>query len=270
MPKQAASEMGSEERENSSDKETNVASPWQTASTRSLASFGTWFVTEYPKLILQQQHHHHSKHPLLATIDVYRATPFRDHLRGAASSACQRGSSAWIMFYGQSYISHAIYGDAANRTWWSAGMAGFLGGGTSSLVHTIFEPMKIRHETISWHVYRASLWPMMWRHALFDGTFFATSTYLQTHYSHVSYATQFGVAALAASTINLTHDLWKTQYIREWSQQMPHRGLKWITVVRGLSLRAFGQQLGIKSSDLGFNWWVTGLLYAAIFVPEER
>jgi hypothetical protein len=243
------------------------ASPWQTALTRSVASFGTWFITEYPKLILQQQQSHHAKHPFVATLNVYRSTPFRDHLRGAASSACQRGSSAWIMFYGQSYISNIISDGAENRTWWSSGMAGFLGGGISSLVHTVFEPMKIRHESITWNVYRASLWPMMWRHALFDGTFFATSTSLQTHYHHASYATQFGVAALAASTVNLTHDLWKTQFIQQWTS---HHRLKWITVVRGLTSQSFGQQLGMKASDLGFNWFVTGLLYAAMFAPNER
>ncbi|KAG7351951.1 hypothetical protein IV203_007999 [Nitzschia inconspicua] len=146
------------------------ASPWQTAVTRSLASFGTWFVTEHPKLILQQQRNHHSKHPLLGTLDVYKAISLRDHLRGASSSAM-------IMFYGQYYIFHMIYGDTKSPTWLSSGIAGFLGGGVSSLVHTIFEPMKIRHQRISWNVYRASLWPMMWRHALFDGTFFATLTF---------------------------------------------------------------------------------------------
>ena len=219
--------------------------PWQKALTRSIASFGTWFITEYPKLIFQEQQGLHSKHPLVDTFRVYRATPFRNHLKGATSSACQRGSSALIMFYGQSYISKMINGDSSAHTWWSSGMAGFLGGGVSSLVHTLFEPIKIRHEPITWHVYKASLWPMMWRHALFDGTFFATTTYLQTHHNHVSYATQFGVAALAASTVNLTSDLWKTQFIR----QLPllpgkcNPRLKWITVVQNLNMKSFQQQL---------------------------
>lgn len=168
------------------------ALPWKTAATRAIASSGTWLITEYPKLILQQQRRHHFNHPLLATLDVYKATPFRDHLRGAVSSSCQSGSLALIMFYGQRYISHImIQTNSTESTWNSSGMAGFLGGGVSSLVHTIFEPMKIRHERISQPLYSASLWPMMWRHALFDGTFVATSTYLKTHYDHVSYATQF-------------------------------------------------------------------------------
>ena len=183
-------------------------------------------------------------------------TSIHHHLRGAMSSAAQRGSSALIMFYGQAYISRAIYGQENAPNWWSAGAAGFLGGGISSLVHTIFEPIKIRHEPMSLRVYQASLWPMMWRHALFDGTFFATSTVLHD----CSYATQFGISALAASTVNLTHDLWKTQFIKA----LPLR-LRWITVVRSLTFSSFQQQLGMKATDLGFNWWLTGLLYAFLF-----
>lgn len=75
------------------------------------------------------------------------------------------------------------------------------------------------------------------------------------------------VAPLAASAVNLTHDLWKTQFIRTWS---PHRRLQWIAVVRGLTIKSFGQQLGIKATDLGFNWWLTGLLYASIFTADDR
>jgi hypothetical protein len=234
----------------------DAGAPWRKALTRSVASFGTWFVTEHPKLILQQQRQSHSRHPLLTTVDIYRKTPWNHHLRGATSSAAQRGSSALIMFYGQAYISRTLYGAEVAPSWWSAGMAGFLGGGISSLVHTIFEPIKIRHQPMSWAVYQASLWPMMWRHALFDGTFFATSTLLHDS----SYATQFGISALAASTVNLTHDLWKTQFI----QALPQR-MKWLTVVRGLNFASFQQQLIMKATDLGFNWWVTGLLYAYFF-----
>lgn len=235
--------------------------PWRKALTRSIASFGTWFVTEYPKLILQQQRQSHSKHPLLKTLDIYKATPMNHHLRGAMSSAAQRGSSALIMFYGQAYISRSIYGRDKAPNWWSAGIAGFLGGSISSLVHTLFEPIKIRHEPMSLRLYRASLWPMMWRHGLFDGTFFATSTLLED----CSYATQFGVSALAASTVNLTHDLWKTQFIRA----LPQR-LRWITVVQGLTPTSFQQQLLVKASDLGINWWLTGLLYASLFANVAK
>ena len=251
-----------------------VEPPWKKAATRSMASFGTWFCTEYPKLILQQQQQHrhsNSKSPLLVkSFQIYKATPWQHHLKGAVSSAGQRGSSAWIMFYGQAFISQSLYHDQDRNgqqpPWWTAGIAGALGGGISSLVHSIFEPIKIRHEPFSWRIYKASVWPMMWRHALFDGTFFATSTLMDSSEQYsFSYATQFGLSALAASAVNLTHDLWKTQYIRA----LPRR-LKWVTVVQSLSRKSFRQQLVVKAADLGFNWWVTGLLYAYLFVNNHN
>jgi hypothetical protein len=113
---------------------------------------------------------------------------------------------------------------------------------------------------------------MMWRHALFDGAFFATSTYIQTQHNHVSNAAQFGIAALAASMVNLTSDLWKTRFIRQLPL-LPGRWnprLKWITVVQGLTFTSFRRQLMMKGLDLGFNWWLTGLLYAFLFANSER
>jgi hypothetical protein len=211
-------------------------------------------VTEYPKLLFQQQQRHPT--PAISSLRLYRETPWNSHVRGAMSSFAQRGSSAFIMFYGQATISKAIPGGSRMPDWWSAGMAGFLGGGLSAFVHTLFEPVKIRYSGLTWPVYCASLWPMMWRHALFDGTFFATSACLYDR----SYATQFGVSALAASTVNLTHDVWKTQFIRA----LPAR-VRWMTVIQGLTLKSFKQQLVIKAADLGFNWWVTGLLFAYLF-----
>ena len=253
-------------------------SPWKKAAARSIASFGTWFCTEYPKLIVQQQQQQqHSKSGggktgnlliLLNSFHIYKNTPFKNHWRGALSSAGQRGSSAWIMFYGQAFISQTIYHGPDTTSgaipWWTAGLAGVFGGGISSLVHSLFEPIKIRHEPLSWRVYSASLWPMMWRHALFDGTFFATSSLLETNYS-LSHATQFGLSALVASTVNLSHDVWKTQYIKA----LPKR-LQWLTVVRSLSWASFRQQLAVKGADLGFNWWLTGLLYGYLFVSSSH
>ncbi|CAB9519138.1 expressed unknown protein [Seminavis robusta] len=233
--------------------------PWRKALTRSVASAGTWFVTEYPKLIFQRQQG--QAHPIQSSIQIYRQTPWNHHLRGAVSSAAQRGSSAFLMFYGQAAISNAIFGTTTNSSWLSSGLAGFLGGGVSAVVHTLFEPLKIRHDQrLTWSIYKASLRPMMWRHALFDGTFFATTSLLQEY----SYATQFGVSALAASTVNLTHDVWKTQFIRA----LPKR-VRWITVVQGMTSTCFRQQLVVKAADLGFNWWVTGLLFAALFHPAH-
>lgn len=271
---------------------------WRKALTRSMASAATWFVTEYPKLIFQQQqqtqqqhdHHHRTTKSIFgSTLQIYSETPWKNHVRGALSSAAQRGSSAYIMFYGQATISNLIMPKNKNNndqqqqqsTWYYAGIAGLIGGGLSALVHTLFEPIKIRQEPLTWPVYRASLWPMAWRHALFDGTFFASCALLQQQGKdyHFSYAMQFGISALAASTVNLTHDVWKTQFIqalpcvsspleqqnqrqREQQQQRP---IKWITVVRSLTVTSFRQQLLVKAIDLGFNWWATGLLYAYLF-----
>ena len=153
--------------------------PWHKAMTRSMASFGTWFVSEYPKLILQQQQAATkgvNKFPLVSALRTYQSTSAANHFRGALSSAAQRGSSACIMFYGQSYISHSLLytlqkeknePPTPGTVAMTAGLAGLLGGGASSLIHTLFEPIKIRHEPLTANIYRASLWPMMWRHALF-------------------------------------------------------------------------------------------------------
>lgn len=267
--------------------------PWHKAMTRSMASFGTWFVSEYPKLILQQQQAATkgvNKFPLVSALNTYQSTSASNHFRGALSSAAQRGSSACIMFYGQSYISHSLLytlqkeknePPTPGTVAMTAGLAGLLGGGASSLIHTLFEPIKIRHEPLTANIYRASLWPMMWRHALFDGTFFATSACLEQYNQNpqnsyqFGYATIFGVSALCASTINLTHDLWKTQYIQALPSSSPSSSsslqqqlaprLKWRTVVQSLTRQTFRQQWTMKAFDLGFNWWVTGLLYAALF-----
>jgi hypothetical protein len=240
------------------DKPSPDDAPWSKALSRAIASSGTWFVTEYPKLLFQQQQRHPT--PLISSLQIYRQTPWNNHVRGVLASFAQRGTSAFIMFYGQATISKAIHQHDGHGShvpeWRSAGMAGFLGGGISALVHTLFEPIKIRHAVLTRPVYLASLWPMMWRHALFDGTFFATNACLYDR----SYATQFGVSALAASTVNLTHDVWKTQFI----QALPSR-LRWMTVIQGLTLKSFQQQLVIKAADLGFNWWVTGLLFSYLF-----
>ena len=185
------------------------------------------------------------------------------HVRGAASSAAQRGSAALIMFYGQAYISRAIYGQDKAPTWWAAGISGALGSDISSLIQTVFEPAKKRNEAPSFQLYRSSLYPMMWRNCLFGSTFFATSTMLQD--GNYSYATQFGVSALAASTVNLTHDVWKTQFIKA----LPNR-IKWISVVQGMTVASFRTQWFAKAGDLGFNWWFTGLLYAYFFAKPKN
>ena len=256
---------------NNENSDTGAESPWSKAAARSMASLGTWFATEYPKLIFQQQKQSKSRHPLVETLHIYRNTCFSNHVRGATSSAAQRGSSALIMFYGQHYILGCLsvkngnsFSQQTATSWYSAGLAGFLSGGASSLIHTLFEPIKIRHEPLTWNIYRASLLPMAWRHALFDSTFFAASTALEQSDYPFSYATQFGLSALAASTVNLTHDLWKTQFIRD----LPNRQLKWMAVVKSLSVRSFRQQLYAKAADLGLNWWFTGFLYALLFASS--
>lgn len=110
------------------------------ASTRAVASFFTWFIAEYPKLIIQG-----NNVSLKESFSIYKNTSFKNHLRGALSSAAQRGTSACIMFYGQYHISNAL-DKPTEYAAVNAGIAGFISGGASSFIHTLFEPMKIRHE----------------------------------------------------------------------------------------------------------------------------
>jgi len=221
------------------------------AQSRALASAGTWFITEYPKLLVQSR-------PFSTTWEAYRSTSVGHHIRGASLSALQRGSSACIMFYGQSWIANVLGSPTSSATA-NAGLAGFISGGASSFVHTIFEPMKIRQESFSFDVYRKSLVPMFWRHALFDTAFFATNAALIDQ----AYSVQFGVSALVASCVNLIHDVWKTRVI----QGLPKR-LSFVTVLRSLSTVEYTKQLCWKSIDLGANWFATGVLYSHLFATS--
>ena len=98
--------------------------------------------------------------------------------------------------------------------------------------------------------------PMFWRHALFDMIFFSSTTALKDK----PYSTQFAISALAASCVNLFHDLWKTQLIKS----LPKR-IKFITTLKTLNPMELSKQMSWKGMDLGTNWWMTGFLYAAIY-----
>ena len=226
------------------------------ACCRAVASGFTWFITEYPKLLIQSG----NGTTLAQSFAIYKKTPITSHLRGAFSSAAQRGSSTCIMFYGQYYIA-ATLGKPTEYAAVNAGIAGFISGGVSSFVHTIFEPMKIRHgEGIKWSVYRKAIVPMFWRHALFDMSFFSCGTLLKEH----PYSTQFAVSALVASSVNLFHDLWKTQLIKA----LPKR-VKFLTVLSGLTPKEYMKQMAWKSMDLGANWWLMGFMYQRLFDPSH-
>lgn len=220
------------------------------AVARSIASTGTWFVSEYPKLIIQS-----GSTSAGNTFKIYAATAPLDHLRGALSSAAQRGSSACIMFYGQFVVTEAL-GSPLKSDVANAGLAGFFSGGASSLIHTIFEPIKIRHEGFRFDVYSRALLPMFWRHALFDMSFFASNAAIQDQ----SHSVQFCLSALAASCANLTHDVWKTRLIKALPARLPYH-----VVLKEMMGREYFRQLAWKSVDLGTNWFATGALYSNLF-----
>ena len=229
------------------------------AGARTIASSMTWFLTEYPKLIFQSA----GNGSFSQTYAIFQKTPLRSHLRGSFSSAAQRGSSACIMFYGQYYIANLL-NKPTEYVAVNAGIAGFVSGGASSLIHTVFEPMKIRHgEGFRLPVYTKALVPMFFRHALFDMYFFTSISVLQDYTS--SPAIQFAMSALGASIVNLPHDLWKTQLI----QSLPAR-VKFITVLRSLTLKEYSRQMFMKSADLGMNWGMTGFLYSQIWKKSEQ
>jgi len=222
------------------------------AYARAASSSITWFITEYPKLITQQN----GAKPLAEMLAIYRNTSIKNHLRGSLTAAAQRGSSTALMFYGQYYIITAM-NKPTEYAVVNAGLAGFLSGGVSSFVHSAFEPLKIRHEGFKFSVYKKAIVPMFWRHGLFDATFFAMNTLLKDY----SYPTQFAVSALAASCVNLPHDLWKTQLIKA----LPAR-VRFMDVLRSLTMSEYSKQMLAKCADLGVNWGMTGLLYQSVFM----
>ena len=239
--------------------------PMQKAFARSISSFFTWYMSEYPKLLIQRGK------TIKELTNAYRKTSISSHLQGSLSSVGQRGASAFLMFYGQNYISTKM-GTPTEIPMVNAGLSGFVSGGLSSLVHTIFEPMKIRlekkvaagHSPLSINqgikIYTRSLKPMFWRHALFDGTFFATSSLVQDH----SYSIQFAVSAFMASCANLTHDVWKTKLIRS----LPYR-VTYLMILRNMTFREYSKQLIWKSFDLSTNWFITGLIFSSLFAKQS-
>lgn len=230
------------------------------AAARSVSSFFTWYCGEYPKLLIQ------SGKDASQVMKAYRETEWTSHLRGSLSSASQRGASAFLMFYGNHYVSNSL-GQPTDIAVVNAGMSGFISGGLSSFVHTVFEPLKIRLErqafSKSWqysmNIYYRSLIPMFWRHALFDAAFFATNAAVKDQ----PYSIQFGISAFIASCVNLTHDVWKTKFIKA----LPRR-ISYLMVIQNMTFREYGKQLFFKSIDLGTNWFLTGLVLSSMY-PRE-
>lgn len=235
--------------------------PLQKATARGVSSFFTWYLSEYPKLLIQRGDN------VKEMVKSYRRTSLSGHLQGSLSSMSQRGASAFLMFYGQQYVSTNIVGSPTNIQMIDAGLSGFVSGGFSSFVHTIFEPIKIRIEkkgvpfsiNHGIKIYTRSLIPMFWRHAIFDGVFFATNNLIQDQ----PYSIQFAVSAFMASCANLTHDVWKTKLIRS----LPHR-VTYFMILRNMTFREYNKQLLWKAFDLSTNWFMTGLFFSCFFLKE--
>lgn len=103
-------------------------------------------------------------------------TTYANHIRGATASATQRGSSTFLMFYGQRHVNELLNKLSVESNlpieengFIMSGFSGSIAGGRSAFIHSIFEPMKIRNENFKLGIYYRSLNVMVWRHAIFDG-----------------------------------------------------------------------------------------------------
>lgn len=94
------------------------------------------------------------------------------------------------------------------------------------------------------------------------GAFFATNSLVRDK----SYSVQFTLSALSASVCNLAHDIWKTQVIKSLqSNNVDNRKVAvtvtLLQVLQSLTVKEYFKQLSMKSIDLGFNWFLSGLFY---------
>jgi hypothetical protein len=108
-------------------------------------------------------------------------------------------------------------------------------------------------------LYWTSLWPMILRHAVFDGTFFGVNDYLLSLDSvldtPLSGGLRFATAAASASFSNLIFDIWKTRQMKLYPIRL---GLR--EIVASLSISGYARNYTVKGVDLTVNWFVVGCL----------
>jgi len=193
------------------------------------------------------------------------------HLMGMASSAAQRGGSAFFMFQIQGLVYPLASRGLTPSLHVDQAMAGALAGSIAAPLHAYWELIKVRGSFPSSRAYWISLRPMLARHSVFDGAFFGVNSCCvaasedgdrrQRRYPHFNHAGfRFALAAASASFANLVFDVWKTRQMREFPTVVPLR-----SVMAGMTVGSYARNYLLKGADLTVNWFAVGCIKEALF-----
>ena len=216
---------------------------------RMVASALTWPV-EKSKLLFQASR----------PVSSFWKLPLRHHVMGMVSSSLQRGGSAFLMFYTQSKLSNVLHSTTSSPVV-NQSLAGALGGTVSAPFHTYWELIKVRGTLPSFKIYHLSLVPMLFRHGVFDGTFFAVHALCPSDYGS---GVRFAASAATASFTNLVFDVWKTRGMQEFPKHVRFRA-----VVKSLPPRVFLANYVVKGAELSTNWFVVGCIKDHCFTAGD-
>jgi hypothetical protein len=221
------------------------------SQSRMLASALTWPI-EKSKLVHQGGGKIHQ---------VMLKLPLAQHATGMLSSGLQRGGSAFLMFYLQSHIYQTTKGSTSSHVADQA-LAGALSGTLSAPFHTFWELIKVRGTMPCRGSYTTCLTPMIYRHAIFDATFFGVHSSLEGYTP--SSGVRFAAAAAASSFTNLIWDVWKTRQMQDYPVRISLRG-----VVVTMKWRSFLSNYLVKGTDLTANWFIVGCVKDFLFPNKE-
>ena len=183
--------------------------------------------------------------------------PVNQHAMGMLSSALQRGGSAFFMFYGQSHMYGLTKGSTDSMVLDQA-FAGGLSGTLTAPFHTYWELIKVRGGLPCSRSYKMCLYPMAFRHAIFDATFFGVNSAVGQEEYHSSI--RFALAAASASCMNLLWDVWKTRQMEAFPKRVRFASIFW-----NMKWRSFVRNYLVKGTDLTANWFVVGCLKEQLF-----
>jgi hypothetical protein len=222
---------------------------------------------------LRGRHRHTAASTSSVGLRLIQTSPVH-HLSGMASSGIQRGMSAFLMFYAQGHIYQSTKGTTPSYIMDQA-LAGALSGAVSAPFHTVWELIKVRggagtstststtkganrivmvpQRQRVLAMYLTCLVPMVFRHGIFDATFFGVSAAAAP--CSDSSGVRFALAAASASLTNLLWDVWKTR-------QMEHYPLRisFQQVARSMRWRTFLSHYVVKGTDLTANWFAVGYI----------
>jgi hypothetical protein len=219
---------------------------------RMLASALTWPI-EKSKLVYQGGGQIHQ---------VMLKLPLLQHATGMLSSGLQRGGSAFLMFFLQSHIYQTTKGSTSSHVADQA-VAGALSGVLSAPFHTFWELIKVRGTIMPCRgSYTTCLTPMIYRHAIFDATFFGVHSSLEGYTP--SSGVRFAAAAAVSSFTNLIWDVWKTRQMQDYPVRISLRG-----VVVTMRWRSFVSNYLVKGTDLTANWFMVGCVKDFLFLNKE-